>query len=118
LSVIKFHHYDNDKELYKALIEFLAKPNNEEFKLHHERFTVLRQTGGNSALAIFIAGVLLVIRQWAPSSWSFWTLWIFGAILAVSLYAGHKVHITGQEKWRNAIKEKLEFKPPPKPSSK
>jgi len=110
--LIKFHRCNTDEDFYDELKEFFAKAD-EKFKLDHERFAVLRQMGGNSALAIFIAGVLLAIRQLKLESfWPFWPFWVLGAIVAISLYVGHLVHVTRQEKWRNAVKEQSDKKTP------
>ena len=97
--VIKFHHRKIDKEHFTRLATFRSKAD-EKAERQHERFVILKQMCGNSAVAIFIASVLLVIKRWIPCV----VPWVLGAMviaIVISLYWGHLVHVRRQEEWED-----------------
>jgi len=67
------------------------KEASDEAKLHWERLVMLKQMCGNSAIAMFIAGILLSIKVWMPSL-STWAVIAIALVILISLYWGHHIH--------------------------
>jgi hypothetical protein len=76
---------------------FEATAENEGAKQGQERLVVLKQMCGNGFIAIFIAGIFVLVYFFCPCTWVKIALGVLLAIVLLgSLFWGHRVHMLKQ----------------------
>jgi len=111
--LFKFHNCEDDKEYYSERLIKIRRLNKDDedkvVKQQHERFVILKLMCANNALAIFIGGILFIIKKWGLTFSSFWTLFhvvVLIFFLVIPLYIGHRTHLNRQGIWEEEVLKK------------